>query len=93
MEDTAEAYVGRMLKNGYDWMGILSVSRCARGGKWRKESERILKELGKMPTDKDVISKAYRDEFNKRSAAEVAMLKKKKADKKSPRTALTRTHQ
>lgn len=74
MEETAETYVRRMLKLGNDWMGILSVARCARGGKWRKDAERILKELGKMPTDEKVIYKTYEDEARRRAEDEAILL-------------------
>lgn len=77
MEETAETYVRRMLKTGRDWMGILSVARCARGGKWRRDAERMLKELGKMPADEKAISKAYEDEARRRAKEAAIILSKK----------------
>jgi hypothetical protein len=83
MDDTAEQFVNRMLGRKHDWMGILSVARCARGVKWRKDAERILKELGKMPTDEKVIHKAYEDEASRRAKAESIILSQKPRKHKS----------
>jgi len=93
MEDTAEAYVERMLESGTDWMGILSVARCARGGKWRKEAECILREKGKMPTDEKEISKAYAEEDKRRDKASVIFQQKERRRKKLSRMSLTTKHQ
>lgn len=83
MEETARTFVDRMLESGNDWMSILSVSRCVRGGRWRKEAQRILEELGMMPTDKEVIRKAYEKEFEERAKSEAIKTNSKKRRKRT----------
>ena len=58
-ERTAKDFVRDMLLHGADWMAVLAVARCIRGGRWRKEAAEILQAKGLMSKDEKVIENAY----------------------------------
>lgn len=62
---TAQDFLDDMLRDGKDWIAIVSVARIARRGQWHDEVVEMLQRRGLMPSDKAEIDRLREEDAAK----------------------------